>query len=287
MDAKDFSEIASTPQLFAGELNAALTPVVPQRPMVDFHLLTSREPVFRALPSAGLLLPLKPFFWQAFQPLVMCRGVQGVYRAYTLELAGMAEHKPKDSSEVQAGRPELTSIKSKDAHEVVNPNFEEKAKAEAIRTNASSGSAGELALKSSGLSREQIAARMAEQDDSISIDYGGGKIVSRLNPGKEENMVAVGAESYDTIAIIAQNFAPGGVADATNAINTSASQAGVSLFETDKSKIFAKPIEATVSGVQATGLDYNSDGKPSNKLLHFVHSAAARAISPEARSVVQ
>lgn len=57
-------------------------------------------------------------------------------------------------------KPEPAQLKSKDAHEIVNPSADDKQKAEADRTNQSSGSLTELSFKSRGMTREQIKAQI-------------------------------------------------------------------------------------------------------------------------------
>jgi hypothetical protein len=208
-------------------------------------------------------------------------GAEGYIKVYTLEQAGMAESKPKESIEAPEGRPELTLLKSKDAQEIATPSAGDKQKAEAERTNQSSGSLTELALKSRGLTREQVAEQLEAQGDSVSIDYVNGQEASRKTGLTEKELVTVGGRAYDRQAVVAYNPEQSGiVSDATNA---KAVPDNGAQYEQDKSKIFAKPVEVQASSIYATGLDYNAEGKPSNKLLDFAQSAAARAMSPEAR----
>ncbi len=78
-----------------------------------------------------------------------------------------------------------------DAQSIVNSSAKDKQLIETDRTNQSSGSLTELTLKNQGLTREQIADRMKEQGDSISIDYGNGRDASRKTGLTEKDLVTV------------------------------------------------------------------------------------------------
>mgnify|MGYP003394197815 CR=1 FL=1 len=96
-----------------------------------------------------------------------------------------------DQSERLLKAPESKPMASSDAQSIVNSSARDKQIVEADRTNQSSGSLAELTLKNQGLTREQIAARMQEQGDSISIDYGNGRDASRKSGLKEKDLVTV------------------------------------------------------------------------------------------------
>lgn len=72
----------------------------------------------------------------------------------------MAETKPSDQAEKPLRAPEVKPLGSSDAQQVATPTAQDKQIAEADRTNQSSGSLTELALKTKGLTREQIAAQL-------------------------------------------------------------------------------------------------------------------------------
>lgn len=149
----------------------------------------------------------------------------------------MTEKRPKDSSETLEVSQELTSLRAKDAHDIVTPSSQDRAKAEADRTNASSGSAGELALKGLGLSKEQIAARMAEQDDSIAIDYGGGKTISRLHPGSEKDMEQTSGTLHSSEAVVANKV------DSRTEIDKATNAAGSAEISTRRTADAEKRVE--------------------------------------------
>lgn len=85
--------------------------------------------------------------------------------------------------------PEKKALSSSDAEVIVNPLATDKQLAEVERTNKSSGSLTELNFRSQGLTREQIAARMEEQDESVSIDYGDERDASRKSGLTEKDLV--------------------------------------------------------------------------------------------------
>ena len=102
----------------------------------------------------------------------------------------MVEGKPSDHDRLLRA-PETNALASSDVQVVVNPSAKDKRLAEVDRTNQSSGSLTELNFKSQGLSREEIAARMDEQDESISIDYGEGR-ASRKSGLTEKDLELLG-----------------------------------------------------------------------------------------------
>lgn len=187
----------------------------------------------------------------------------------------MAETKPSDQAEKPLRAPEVKPLGSSDAQQVATPTAQDKQIAEADRTNQSSGSLTELALKTRGLTREQIAAQMDAQGDSISIDYGNGQEASRKTGLTEKSLVQVGGKTYDAKTVVAyepQNSS-GIVSDATNA----------AVYETDKSKIAPKQVEVEPKQINA-GLDYNKESLPlSQRLGMFAQSAEARLMDPAAR----
>lgn len=146
-------------------------------------------------------------------------------------------------------RTEGKPLASSDAQTVATPTAAEKQNAEADRTNQSSGSVAELALRSRGMSKEQIAQQLAAQGDSITLDYGNGVEVSRKT----------GLTSKD----LENKFR----ADALK----------------DDREIVPKPVEVGPAVIR-TGLDYNVGNEPvSQKLLKFAGSAQARLLDPTAR----
>lgn len=188
----------------------------------------------------------------------------------------MVEVKPSDQGDQQNKASEVKPLASSDAQSIATPTAQDKQLAEHERTNQSSGSLTELALKTSGLTKEQIAAQMDAQGDSISIDYGNGQEASRKTGLTEKKMVQVGAKTYDTNAVVAYDNQgrSGIVSDATNA---------TVVYETDKSKIVPKEVEVQPTQVNA-GLDYNRENVPfSQKLANFALSAEARLMDPVSR----
>jgi hypothetical protein len=187
----------------------------------------------------------------------------------------MAEAKPSDQAEKPLRAQEVKPLASSDAQQVATPTAQDRQIAEADRTNQSSGSLTELALKTKGLTKEQIAAQMEVQGDSISIDYGNGQEASRKTGLTEKSLVQVGGKSYDAKTVLAyepQNSSDI-VSDATNA----------AVYETDKSKIVPKQVEVQPTKVNA-GLDYNKESLPlSQRLGMFAQSAEARLMDPAAR----
>lgn len=99
------------------------------------------------------------------------------------------ETKPGDQAEKEVRTPEVKPLASSDAQQVATKSAQDRQIAEADRTNQSSGSLTELALKNKGLTREQIAAQMEAQGDSISIDYGNGQEASRKSGLTEKDFI--------------------------------------------------------------------------------------------------
>jgi hypothetical protein len=188
----------------------------------------------------------------------------------------MVETKPTDQGDQQLKAQEVKPLASSDAQAIATPSAQDKQIAESDRTNQSSGSLTELALKTRGLSREQVAAQMEAQGDSISIDYGNGQEASRKTGLTEKELVQVGSKTYDAKTIVAYDNQgnSGIVSDATNA---------TAVYETDKSKIVPKQVEVQPTQVNA-GLDYNKESLPlSQRLGMFAQSAEARLMDPAAR----
>ena len=186
------------------------------------------------------------------------------------------ETKPTDQGDQQLKAQEVKPLASSDAQAIATPSAQDKQIAESDRTNQSSGSLTELALKTRGLSREQVAAQMEAQGDSISIDYGNGQEASRKTGLTEKELVQVGGKTYDAKTIVAYDNQgnSGIVSDATNA---------TAVYETDKSKIVPKQVEVQPKQVNA-GLDYNKESLPiSQRLGMFAQSAEARLMDPAAR----
>lgn len=84
-----------------------------------------------------------------------------------------SEAKPLASSEAQA----LAVPSAQDMHAV-----------ELKRTNQSNGLLSQLALKSSSMTREQLAAQLKAQGDSVSIDFGNGQEASRKSGLTEQSL---------------------------------------------------------------------------------------------------
>lgn len=186
------------------------------------------------------------------------------------------ETKPNDQGDQQLKAQEVKPLVSSDAQVIATPSAQDKQIAESGRTSQSSGSLAELALKTRGLSREQIAAQMEAQGDSISIDYGNGQEASRKTGLTEKELVQVGSKAYDAKKVVAYDNQGNSsiVSDATNA---------TAVYETDKSKIVPKQVEVQPTQVNA-GLDYNRENVPfSQKISNFVQSAEARLMDPAAR----
>lgn len=72
--------------------------------------------------------------------------------------------------------------------------------AEATRTNQSSGSLTELALKSRGMTREQVSAQLKAQGDSVSIDYGNGLEASRKSGLTEKDLQQTGQSRTEKVS---------------------------------------------------------------------------------------
>lgn len=179
----------------------------------------------------------------------------------------MAE-KPSDEGDRNA-KPEQAVLKTVDAQDARNAGAADLSLVEKARTNTSDGSL-----------RKYAGADLADQEDSVSIDFGSYS-ASRKSGLTEKEIIAIGSKTYDAQAVLAYNPEPGNnISDATNATGVQENQQ----YEQDKSKILAKPVEVQPSGVQVTGLDYNTDNvPPSSKLFDFAQSATARLISEEGR----
>ena len=107
----------------------------------------------------------------------------------TLWAVWTMEAKPGDQTEKGVRAPEVKPLETSDAQHLASPSARDKQIAEADRTNQSSGSLTELALKNKGLTREQISAQMEAQGDSISIDYGNGQEASRKSGLTEKDFI--------------------------------------------------------------------------------------------------
>lgn len=103
--------------------------------------------------------------------------------------------------------PETKALASSDAEVIVNPSAEDQQLAEVGRTNKSSGSLTELNFRSQGLTREQIAARMEEQEESVSIDYGDGRDASRKSGLTERDLVNKNGTPYSVYSLEASQAA--------------------------------------------------------------------------------
>ena len=162
----------------------------------------------------------------------------------------MSENKQNDKlDQRQERQSETVALKSKDAQEIVAPTAADKQSAEANRTNQSSGSLTELTLRGRGLTREQIAAAIEEQGDSISIDYGNGQEASRKSGLTAKSMVQVSDKTYDGKAVLAyDNQGQGAVSDANSVTAPVQNQR----YEQDQSKIFPKQVEHRADGVKVT-----------------------------------
>ena len=160
----------------------------------------------------------------------------------------MSDETAKDQGDRLLREQKTKPLASSDAAVIVNPTAQDKQFAEAERTNQSSGSLAELVLKSRGLTREQIATQMDEQEESISIDCGNGYKASKKSGVTEKDISA-------------------------NAVVPSENQY----------KITLKPVEETPTLIK-TGLDYYEDKVPlSQKLANFAQSAQARLMDPSGR----
>ncbi len=114
--------------------------------------------------------------------------------------------KVKEQGDKLQNPPEVKPLGSSDAQAIAAPTAQDKQAAEADRTNQSSGSLTELALKSRGMTREQVAQQLAAQGDSVSIDYGNGLEVSRKTglTGRDIEKRAQQAQSQmDTATVLA------------------------------------------------------------------------------------
>lgn len=160
----------------------------------------------------------------------------------------MADDKAKDHGEKATELPEAQPLQSSDAEAVILPTVQEKQMAEADRTNQSTGSIAELAMKSRGMSREQVAQQLAAQGDSVSIDYGNGLEASRKTGLTDKDIQLKAQEATE-----------------------------------DQRPIIAKSVEIEPQIIK-TGLDYNVDNRPlSEKLVRFAESAQARLLDPAGR----
>ncbi|MBA4049679.1 MAG: hypothetical protein C0464_01585 [Cyanobacteria bacterium DS2.008] len=114
----------------------------------------------------------------------------------------MVDTAANDHGDRLLGVPETKPLASSDAKLIVNPSAKDKQLAEVDRTNQSSGSLAELTLQSRGLTREQIAAQIESQGDSVSIDYGNGYEASRKSGLTERDLASVGSKSFDADAVL-------------------------------------------------------------------------------------
>ncbi|MCA0316226.1 MAG: hypothetical protein LCH63_20565 [Candidatus Melainabacteria bacterium] len=154
----------------------------------------------------------------------------------------------KEQGEQVERQPEAKPSASPDAQAIASPTAREKQSAEADRTNQSSGSIAELALKSRGMSREQVTKLLKEQGDSVSIDYGKGLEASRKTGLTAKDIELKSQEPQE-----------------------------------DLRPITPKQVEVGPQVIRA-GLDYNVDNQPlSQKLAKFAESAQARLMDPAGR----
>lgn len=118
----------------------------------------------------------------------------------------MVEGEPRDH-DLLLIVPEAKALASSDSAVIVNPSATDKQLAELDRTNKSSGSLTELNFRSQGLTREQIAARMEDQDESVSIDYGDGRDASRKSGLTEKDLVNKNKKRKSRLCLFFGSFA--------------------------------------------------------------------------------
>lgn len=195
--------------------------------------------------------------------------------------------------------PETKALASSDAQVIVNPSAQDKRLAEVERTNQSSGSLTELNYRGQGLTREQIAARMDEQDESISIDYGDGR-ASRKSGLTEKDLVSVGRSGSEANSVSAcDNQQSPIVSDARSATTQERKQnkngAPYSVYSLEASQATRKldPIsqvltqgnyqESVKLNIQVTNVPEVSPGVKPEDLLGFtnvVMDVGAKAVRP-------
>lgn len=128
-----------------------------------------------------------------------------------LRVALMTEKAKKPEDQILR-QPEVKPLASSDAQAIATPSALDKQAAESDRTNRSSGSLTELALKSRGMTREQVAAQLEAQGDSVSIDFGNGQEASRKSGLTEASLQrtsdasAVSTESTDSQTMLKKLF---------------------------------------------------------------------------------
>lgn len=160
--------------------------------------------------------------------------------------------------------PETKALASSDAEVIVNPTAEDQQLAEICRTNKSSGSLAELNFRSNGLTRVQIAARMEEQDESISIDYGDGQKASRKSGLTEKDLVNRNGTPYSVYSL-------------------EASQAAKKLDPISPALTEGNYQESVKLNVQVTNVPEVSVGVKPEDLLGFTNAvldAGAKAVRP-------
>ncbi len=117
--------------------------------------------------------------------------------------------KAKEPQDQIIRQPEVKPLASSDAQTIATPSALDKQTAETDRTNRSSGSLTELALKSRGMTREQVAAQLEAQGDSVSIDFGNGQEASRKSGLTEASLKKTAddsSESTDSQTILKKLF---------------------------------------------------------------------------------
>ncbi len=196
--------------------------------------------------------------------------------------------------------PENKALSSSDSAVIVNLSATDKQLAELDRTNKSSGSLTELNFRSQGLTREQIAARLEEQDESVSIDYGDGRDASRKSGLTEKDLLSVGRKSYEANTVLAYNNRQSSLAsDTTSATaqeqNKNKNGNPYSVYSLEASQATRKldPIspaltqgnyqESVKLNVQITNAPEVSPGVKPEELLDFtnaVMNAGAKVVRP-------
>ncbi|HNA74076.1 MAG TPA: hypothetical protein PKW73_12085, partial [Candidatus Obscuribacter sp.] len=106
--------------------------------------------------------------------------------------------KAKEPQDQIIRQPEVKPLASSDAQTIATPSALDKQTAETDRTNRSSGSLTELALKSRGMTREQVAAQLEAQGDSVSIDFGNGQEASRKSGLTEASLKKTADDSSES-----------------------------------------------------------------------------------------
>lgn len=160
--------------------------------------------------------------------------------------------------------PDSKALTSSDADVIANPSAQDTRLAEVERTNQSSGSIAELKFRSQGLTREQIAARMEEQEESVSIDYGNGQKASRKSGLTEKDLVNRNGTPYSVYSL-------------------EASQATIKLDPISPVLMEGTYQESVKLNVQVTNVPEVSVGVSPEDLLGFtstVLDAGAKAVRP-------